>query len=398
MAQHRLLSFLSVGGRPLNDIEADIKWLKQKASGSWGVNYIHHFNQPEKEMKLMQLLLRYNITLIEASSFMSITKELVQYRVSGLEKVGNKTHCHHHIIAKLSHPKVSEAFLSPPPKKYLTELLNEGAISSQQATLATSIPMADAITIEGDSGGHTSQGLSLAIFPTLHAFKNTIETQHNYTQDIFIGLGGGIGTPHAINAAFSLGADYVMSGSINQCTLEAATSSLVKELLCEASIQDFSYAPAGDMFEIGAKVHVYKKGILFPVRANHLYQLYQHYNNIEDIPSSVKARLENDYFQAPLTTVWEEIERYSLKKNHNNHSHTLHSKRKMALIFKTYFRNSSQYAIKGMEKEKLNFQIHSSPAIAAFNQWAKMSPLNDWKKRSVSDISLRLLESASLSH
>jgi trans-AT polyketide synthase, acyltransferase and oxidoreductase domains len=39
-----------------------------------------------------------------------------------------------------------------------------------------------------------------------------------------IGLAGGMGTPFAVAAAFVMGADYVLTGSVNQACVEAGTS------------------------------------------------------------------------------------------------------------------------------------------------------------------------------
>ncbi len=65
------------------------------------------------------------------------------------------------------------------------------------------------------------------------------------------------------------------------------------------NIQDTDYAPAGDMFEIGAKVQVLKKGVFFPARAGKLFMLYKHYNALEEISSvsnnqvsSLRSQLE----------------------------------------------------------------------------------------------------------
>jgi NAD(P)H-dependent flavin oxidoreductase YrpB (nitropropane dioxygenase family) len=43
--------------------------------------------------------------------------------------------------------------MSPAPTKILQQLLEQGLISEQQAKLAETVPMADDITVEGDSGG-----------------------------------------------------------------------------------------------------------------------------------------------------------------------------------------------------------------------------------------------------
>lgn len=62
-----------------------------------------------------------------------------------------------------------------------------------------------------------------------------------------------------------------MTGSINQCTVEAGTSDDVKDLLQQLNIQDTDYAPAGDMFEMGAKIQVMKKGVFSrPGRINYM--------------------------------------------------------------------------------------------------------------------------------
>ncbi len=65
-------------------------------------------------------------------------------------------------------------------------------------------------------------------------------------------------------------------------------SDSVKDLLQDINIQDTDYAPAGDMFEIGAKVQVLKKGVFFPARAGKLFMLYNHYNALEEIPEKIQ--------------------------------------------------------------------------------------------------------------
>jgi trans-AT polyketide synthase/acyltransferase/oxidoreductase domain-containing protein len=94
--------------------------------------------------------------------------------------------------------------------------------------------------------------------------------KYRYDKPIHVGAAGGIGTLHAAAAPFIMGADFILTGSINQCTVEAGTSDAVKDLLQELNVQDTAYALAGDMFEIGARVQVAKRGLFFPARANKL--------------------------------------------------------------------------------------------------------------------------------
>jgi trans-AT polyketide synthase/acyltransferase/oxidoreductase domain-containing protein len=102
------------------------------------------------------------------------------------------------------------------------------------------------------------------------------------------GTGGRHRRSRGAAAAFLLGADFVATGSINQCTVEAGMSADGKSMLQEMDIHDTEYAPAGDMFEIGAQVQVLKKSVFFPARANKLLSLYRHYESLDDIPSRTR--------------------------------------------------------------------------------------------------------------
>ena len=61
---------------------------------------------------------------------------------------------------------------------------------------------------------------------------------------IRVGAAGGIATPHSAAAAFAMGAAFVVTGSINQGCLEAATSDTVREMLANAGQADVTVAPA----------------------------------------------------------------------------------------------------------------------------------------------------------
>ncbi len=198
-------------------------------------------------------------------------------------------------------------------------------------------------------------------------------------------------------ASFMLGADFILTGSINQCTVEAATSDKVKDLLQQMNVQDTAYAPAGDMFESGSKVQVLKKGVFFPARANKLYELYQRYGSIRELDVKMLAQLEEKYFKRSIEDIYKEITLHypaaDIEKAEQNPKH------KMALIFRWYFRYSSKLAISGSEHSKVDYQIHCGPALGAFNQWVKGSQLENWRNRHVDEIAKKLLtETAVLLH
>ena len=64
------------------------------------------------------------------------------------------------------------------------------------------------------------------------------------------------------------------------------------------------------MFEMGAKVQVLKKGVLFPARANRLSMLYNQYNSLEELPTSVREQLEDKYFKRTLDAIWLETKSF----------------------------------------------------------------------------------------
>ena len=72
------------------------------------------------------------------------------------------------------------------------------------------------------------------------------------------------------------------------------------------NIQDTAYAPAGDMFELGAKVQVFRKGLLFPARANKLYDLYSHHNSLDEVDAKTQAQIQERYFGRNFDEVWQE--------------------------------------------------------------------------------------------
>ena len=135
-----------------------------------------------------------------------------------------------------------------------------------------------------------------------------MQERHGYTQTLRVGAAGGISTPISAAAAFSMGAAYILTGSVNQACVEAGTSDIVRKMLADAEQADVTMAPAADMFEMGVKVQVLKRGTMFAMRAQKLYELYRACENLESIPKTDMAVLEKSYFRAPVEAVWTQME------------------------------------------------------------------------------------------
>lgn len=253
--------------------------------------------------------------------------------------------------------------------------------------------MSHDICVEADSGGHTDQGIPSVLLPAIQSLKESLATDFAYTPSIRIGLAGGIGTPQAAAAAFVMGADFILTGSINQCTVEAGISDTVKTMLSEMNVQDTAYAPAGDMFEMGAKIQVLKKGVLFPGRANTLYSLYRHYDSLDAIPKHIRDHLEKTYFKTSIDDIWAQTERYLHSRGRESQIHhaLVVPKAKMAWVFRWYFGYSSRLTFLDTPENQVDYQIHTGPALGAFNQWVKGTPLDSWKNRYVAEIAEKIM-------
>lgn len=397
MAKAGMLAFLGAGGMRLEQIAQEIEAIQEvlRPEEAYGLNLLHHFTNPALEMKTVTLYVKKGVKNIEASAFMQMTESLVYFHASGLSKgMQGELISQHRILAKVSRPEVAEAFMSPAPEKILNRLLEDEKITEEQVILARQIPVSYDICVEADSGGHTDAGVAMVLLPAIQRLRTDIQEKYRYAKNIRVGLAGGIGTPQSAASAFVMGADFILTGSINQCTIEAGASDAVKDLLEDINVQDTAYAPAGDMFEIGAKVQVLRKGLLFPARANKLYNLYHQYNSLEEIPAKTIAQLERSYFKKPLSDIWQETKAYMQRigKTTEIEKAERTPRHKMALVFRWYFGYSSRMAFSGDLNHKVDFQIHTGPALGAFNQWVKGTPLESWRHRHVDDIGQKIME------
>ena len=383
------MGYFGTGGLQLERIESSILDIKHQLSSaqSFGMNLLNNPDNPFLEMETVDLYIKHKIRFIEASAYIQISPALVRFRLQGIHEDPQGIHAPNKVLAKVSRPEVAEAFMRPAPEQILQYLLSAGFISEAEANLGRRIPIAQDICVEADSGGHTDQGNAYVLTPAISLLRDHIMAEEQYSAPIRVGAAGGIGTPESIVAALMLGADFIMTGSINQCTVEAGTSDAVKDLLQTINVQDTDYAPAGDMFEIGARVQVVKKGVFFPARANKLYELYLRYNSIDELDERSKKQIQEKYFKRSFDSVWSETEKYYLAKNPKKMEEIKRNpKQKMALIFRWYFIHTSRLALSGSDEQRVDYQIHCGPALGAFNQWIKGTKLENWHERRVSEI------------
>jgi trans-AT polyketide synthase/acyltransferase/oxidoreductase domain-containing protein len=395
LARAGLIGYFGTGGLALDRIDAAIDSIRSRVDDdhSYGMNLLHNVGDRELEDRTVDLFLARGIRFVEAAAYTDVAPSVVRYRLRGLTRRPDGTiHAPRFVLAKVSRPEVARAFMSAAPEGMVRELVASARLTVEEAELGRHIPVAGDICVEADSGGHTDGGVAYALMPAMLNLRDEMMTRHRYQKRIRIGAAGGIGTPEAAAAAFIMGADFITTGSINQCTVEAGTSDVVKDMLQDIDVQDTAYAPAGDMFETGAKIQVLRKGVFFPGRANKLYELYTRHNSLDEIDPHTRKQIEEKYFGRSFEEVWLETKSYYARLHPGREEPT--PKQKMSLIFRWYFVHTTRLAMRGIEDGRVNYQVHCGPALGAFNRWVKGTELESWRNRHVADIAERVMNGA----
>jgi PfaD family protein len=268
-------------------------------------------------------------------------------------------------------------------------------ITTEQAELASQIPMAQDVTAEADSGGHTDNRPAIAMIPTMLALRDQMQEKYGYAQALRVGAAGGISTPASAAAAFAMGAAYILTGSVNQACVESGTSDIVRKMLAETKQGDVTMAPAADMFEMGVKVQVLKRGTMFAMRGAKLYEVYRNYERFEDIPQTVRDMIEKKILRQSFEAVWEQTQHFFAERDPRQIERANQDpKHKMALIFRWYLGLASLWANSGEPSRKIDYQIWCGPAMGAFNEWVKGSCLEKPEERQVVTVALNILYGA----
>lgn len=398
MARAGLMGYFGSGGLAQADVDSAIREISDRLGpgARFGVNLLAAPESPGAEREQVELLLKHDVRFVEAAAFTAVTAPVVRFRFAGAHRTADGTPVAvRHVLAKVSRPEVATAFMSPPPRPLLDALVAEGALSTAEAQAAALLPVAGDVCVEADSGGHTDAGSPYALMPAMIRLRDSLMAEHRYPRAVRVGAAGGLGSPESVAAAFVLGADFVVTGSVNQCSPEAGTSDAVKDLLATLDVQDTTYAPAGDLFELGARVQVVRRSTLFPARANKLYQLYRRYDGLDEIDAPTRQTLQERYFRRSFDDIWAETSAYLRDHRPDELARAERNpKARMAQVFRWYFVHSTRLALDGVPGEQVNYQIHCGPAMGAFNRLVAGTPLEAWRNRHVDAIAELLMTGA----
>ena len=291
-----VMAFFGSAGLDLSSVEEGIREIQAALgpeAGGWGANLIHNVQDDRLELATVDLFHRLGVRYVSASAFMRLTPAIVLYATKGLRRgVNGEVLRSGRIFAKVSRDEVARQFLSPAPESMLRALVAEGRLTADEADLAAGIPVAEDITAEADSGGHTDNRALTVLLPRLIGLRDQLSAAYGYRTQPRVGAAGGLGTPAAVAAAYAAGAAYVLTGSVNQSAVESGLSADARSLLALAESTDVAMAPAADMFEMGVTVQVLKRGTMFAQRGQRLADFYRRYASLDDAPAQELVNLE----------------------------------------------------------------------------------------------------------
>lgn len=399
MAEAGMMGFFGAGGLSYEAVERGLDEIQTALAGrpglAWGANLIHSPNEVSLETRVAELFIARGVPVVEASAFMKLTPAVVHYALAGLDTdaAGNVVR-RHHVMAKVSRPEVARMFMEPAPAALVAGLVAAGKLTEREAELSRYVPVAEDITVESDSGGHTDNRPLPALFSEIVMLRDTLAQQHPLNCRVRVGAAGGLGAPQAVAGAFAMGAAYVLTGTVNQACVESGLSEPGRAMLAKAGIADVMMAPASDMFEMGVNLQVLKRGTMFAPRGKKLYEWYAGNPDLASVVAKHGPELEK-ILGTTVAEVWADTQRYWQQRDPAVlELASRDPKYQMALVFRWYLGQSSRWAISGVPERVLDYQVWCGPAMGAFNSWVADSYLEPCENRQAVQVALNLLEGA----
>ena len=133
------------------------------------------------------------------------------------------------------------------------------------------------------------------------------------------------------------------------------------------------------------------------MRAQRLLELYRSRSGIEELTAEERGFLEKTMFRADLEQIWQQTcEFFADRDPQQIERAQADPKHKMALLFRWYLGQSSEWANAGEPSRTLDYQVWCGPAMAAFNEWVQGSFLEQTANRRVVTVALNILYGAAV--
>lgn len=397
-----LLGFLGTTGLDLETIREAMATLTASAPGSpAGVALPLYSDDRRLQEGVLAQARLLGLRTVLAWATAPPSAELVRFRAQGLARgPGGRVQSRHRLFVQVSNPDAAAAWMRPAPSALLDALVARGQLTPEEASLARRVPVAGDLIAAGHVGGRTERWPLLALLPCLLRERDRVAAAEGYAEAgawPHLGAAGELGDPASVHAAFGLGADFVVTGTVNECSVEAATSNRAKQMLAEAGVADSRAAPSADRFEVGGRVVVLARGTRFAQQAEHLYHLYRRYRSLDEIPETERRQAERVIFGRSLADLEAEL-LSDLRARRPVEADLAEEdpRHRMALVFRWYLDQSARWAIAGTPGRARDYQVWSGPAVGLFNDWVRGTWLQPLVARRVVTIATALLLGAAV--
>ncbi|PCJ19840.1 MAG: hypothetical protein COB02_06540 [Candidatus Cloacimonadota bacterium] len=347
-----LLGFFNLDGLTFLEKEESLTMLNQ-FDFSYGVEiHLDDFDESEDE-KLISLLIEKQVKYLMVKSCSKVSKSLLRYKK---ESKGL-------LLAKVSHPDQCLR-------------LSEGSDLVFNAFLI--------------DGGFVSNQDTRSILSLMPAIKSLLKKK-----DIFLGIIGDLGTPESIAAAFSMGADFVSTSSINLLSNDISASTTFKESIKKVRFQDVSLVASSFNFESGVKIRSLNFGTRFLVVSSKLSGWFFEKKCVDTLSEDERFFLEKKVFGISIDQIIVDAKDFFSDRTPSLVQASIGNPRlSLALIIRYYLEKSYLWALEGDETKKIDFSIRCGLDLASFNQWRKGTIFEKDENLSVVQIALNLLMGA----
>lgn len=388
LADSNILGFLGTKGLDIHKIKGLLESaFNMVEHEKIGVHVACDVLKPENNNQQLKLMIDKDIRRLQISGYQKPDEWIYEYRIRNIQySEKHKVESPYKLLVCVNNLKAAEEFLKPIKKDYIKKLIELKKLTQIEAEMADSLPVCDDICIENTGMGAGGFGW----ISSIKKLNERIGQSSSLRKEVRVGICGGIGNPQMLALAFFAGADFIMTDTINQCTVEAETSAHVKDLLQSAKENDFTFAPADDLFEFGERISVLKRGTLYPARAQKVYDIYSKYASVEEISKADTKLLTEKYFGIKLSEMYQRIMKTVSEEERKLISEQ--PKYKLGLIMKGYLQECFHQAQAGEKESEINYGIAVERDMADINRWLQGTDIEHWDRRSIDVIAKRIME------